>query len=46
MIYAYKRNVESEAETELEEEGRTDSQKTNRLEFFAVSQPHAFVGRS
>ena len=38
MIYAYKRNVESEAETELEEEGRTDSQKTNGLEFFGVSQ--------
>jgi len=38
MIYAYKRNIESEAETELEEEGRTDSQKTNGLEFFGVSQ--------
>ena len=38
MIYAYKRNVESEAETELEEEGRTDSQKTNGLAFFGVSQ--------
>ena len=38
MIYAYKRNMESEVETELEEEGRTDSQKTNGLEFFGVSQ--------
>merc|ERR1719320_551679 len=31
-------NIESEAETTLEEEGRTDSQKTNGLEFFGVSQ--------
>ena len=38
MIYAYKRNIESEAETELKEEGSTDSQKTNGLEFFGVSQ--------
>ena len=38
MIYAYKSNIESEAETILEEEGRTDSQKTNGLEFFGVSQ--------
>ena len=38
MIYAYKSNIESEAETTLEEEGRTDSQKTNGLEFFGVSQ--------
>ena len=38
MIYAYKRNVESEAETELEEEGRTDYQKTNEHNFCGVSQ--------
>ena len=38
MIYAYKRNDESEEETELEEKGSTDSQKTNGLEFFGVSQ--------
>ena len=38
MIYAYKNNIEFEAETELEEEGRTNSQKTNGLECFGVSQ--------
>ena len=38
IIYAYKRNIESEAETELEEEGRTDSQKTNGLEILCASQ--------
>ena len=30
--------MESEAETEMEEEGKTHSQKTNGLEIFGVSQ--------
>ena len=37
MIYVYKNNIESEAETELEEEWRTDPQKTDGFELFGVS---------
>ena len=38
MIHIYKSNSESEVETELEEDGRATSQKTNDRDFFGVSQ--------
>ena len=41
MIYSYKSHNRSEAETELEEEGMTDSLKTEVPEISDVSQdPH------